>query len=148
MKIPPTTRLLILAALIPLASCTQNTKPGPARPARTAQAAPLPPVPNAAATISESERGRTAHIGLGETVAIRLNVDESTGNRWFLANQLEGNILFKKGATTYARTPSGDVATLLYQSLRAGRQELHFYYAPPDSRQNPSRTADFAVIVR
>ncbi len=161
MNISLLSRLLLLAALVPLAGCADAAKSGAAKPAATAPAGPgptrvvappgvfaAPSLAGVTATVGEADKGKTVHIGLGESVAVRLNVDESTGNRWFLANRLEGNVLFKKGATTYAPGSGGTVATLIYQGLHAGKQELHFYYAPPDARQNPARTADFAVIVR
>ena len=146
MKTPHLPRLLTLAALLPLAGCVQPSVSPPAAAAKPASL--LPPAAGAAATVSEADTGRTVRIGLSETVAIRLAVNESTGNRWFLSNPLAGKVLVKKGSTTYVDTPSGTVATLLYQGLRVGSQELHFTYAPPDARQNVSREADFRVIVQ
>ena len=161
-------RLFVLAAMLPLVGgCAHPAGPGPANPApapaaaasatpvkpsaaltRPAATAPAPSTPGAAVTIGENVNNKTVSIHAGETLAIRLAVDESTGNRWFMLNRLEGGILEKKGNTTYAPTPAGTVATLLYLGLRPGTQELHFYYAPPDQRQNPTRAADFRVIVR
>ena len=135
-----------MAALLPLAGCARSSAPKPVNAATTS--ASLPPAVNAATTISEADTGHTVHLGLSETVAIRLAVNEATGNRWFLSNGLAGGVLVKKGNTTYTATPSGTVATLLYQGLRPGTQELHFTYAPPDARQNVAREADFRVIVR
>ena len=146
MNTPSLFRLLVLAAILPLAGCARPTAPKPATAATTS--ASLPPAVNAATTISEADTGHTIHLGLSQTVAIRLAVNETTGNRWFLSNPLLGGVLVKKGHTTYTDTPSGTVATLLYQGLRAGTQELHFTYAPPEARQNVAREADFRVVVR
>ena len=143
---PPFLRLLVLAAILPLAGCARSAAPRPVTAAATS--ASLPPAVNAAVTISEADTGHTVHLGPSQTIAIRLAVNETTGNRWFLSNPLLGGVLVKKGNTTYTDTPSGTVATLLYQGLRAGTQELHFTYAPPEARQNVAREADFRVIVR
>ena len=143
---PSFPRLLVLAVLLPLAGCARPGAPKPAPAAATS--ASLPPAVNAAVTISEADTGHTVHLELAQTVAIRLAVNEATGNRWFLSNPLQGGLLVKKGSTTYTDTPSGTVATLLYQGLRAGTQELHFIYAPPEARQNVAREADFRVVVR
>ena len=140
--------LLALAALLPFAGCTQHSGPAAAASAPAKRSASLPPAPGSTATVSEADTGRTVRIGLGETVAIRLAVDESTGNHWFMSNRLGGGVLVKKGNAVYTQTPGGTVATLLYQGLRPGTQELHFSFAPAAGSQNVARTADFRVIVR
>ena len=147
---PTLPRLLVLATLLPLTGCAQSggSKPTAATaPAPAQRGAPLPPAAGAAATLSEADTGRTVRLGLGETLAIRLAVNESTGNRWFMSIPLRGGVLAKKGNTTYVQTPDGTIATVLYQGLHVGTQELHFTYSPPEARQNISRTADFRVIV-
>jgi predicted secreted protein len=151
MNNPRLTRLFATATFATLVGCAHPgapaPKPAPSAPATAKPAAPLPPAPGAAVTVSEAESGKTVRLGLGEKVAIRLRVNESTGNRWFLSNRLQGGVLVKKGNASYAPTPEGTVATVLYQAMRVGTQELHFSYAPPDARQNVARTADFRVVV-
>jgi inhibitor of cysteine peptidase len=131
--------LLVLAALLaacaaPTAAPTANPAAGGTRPALTDPATPI-----------EVQAGETFHIVVAS--------NPSTGYRWELVGELDGNIVEFVSSGYTADEPvmpgSGGVDVWAFKAVAAGETQITLGSYPPDTNvTEPENTVTFNIVVK
>jgi predicted secreted protein len=106
-----------------------------------------------AVTVGEADAGRTIELERGQSIAVLLPSNRSTGFRWSLAPASAG-VLTTAGDASYTQDSSGAVGapgveTWTFRASQRGRQELRFEYRRPwEKTVPPSRVIAFTIAVR
>lgn len=131
--------LLVLAALLaacaaPTAAPTANPAAGGTRPALTDPATPI-------------------EVQAGETFHIVVDSNPSTGYRWELVGELDGNIVEFVSSGYTADEPvmpgSGGVDVWAFKAVAAGETQITLGNYPPDTNvTEPENTVTFNIVVK
>lgn len=131
--------LLVLAALLvgcaaPTAVPTENPAAGGTRPALTDPTTPI-------------------EVQAGETFHIVVDSNPSTGYRWDLVGELDGNIVEFVSSGYTADEPvmpgSGGVDVWAFKAVAAGETQITLGSYPPDtSVTEPENTVTFNIVVK
>ena len=103
-------------------------------------------------TLTESDAGRVTQVASGQTLAIHLIANHTTGYRWTLASTPKG-ILTQDGEPSYAPSSgaagAGGTETWSFSAKGSGQQELRFEYRRPWERDaKPERALTYTIAVR
>jgi inhibitor of cysteine peptidase len=110
-------------------------------------AATAPPV-----TLTDRDSGRSVTLGVGQTLAIRLPANPTTGYQWTAA-AVGSRALVAGGAGRYVGPASGALGAggtevFTYRGVAPGTAHLAFGYARSWEHVAPAQRAAFTVVVR
>lgn len=107
----------------------------------------------AAVTLGEADAGRTVDVRRGQSIAVLLPSNRSTGFRWSLVPALAGVLTASRDAG-YTQDSSGGVGapgveTWTFEASQSGQQELRFEYRRPwEKTVPPARVIALTIAVR
>lgn len=141
-----------IVMIISLAACTSNptatptaSAPSPRTPLATAVA-----LPGNSIGLTADDNGGTVMATLGQTIAIHLSSNSSTGYHWKAMTEPDAKIL-KLNSNDYfpsSLTPlpgSGGIEIWVYQVVGAGTTSLQLGYFPPGNPSQPANTFSITV---
>jgi inhibitor of cysteine peptidase len=130
----PVLAALLAACAAPTAAPTANPAAGGTRPALTDPATPI-------------------EVQAGETFHIVVDSNPSTGYRWELVGELDGNIVEFVSSGYTADEPvmpgSGGVDVWAFKAVAAGETQITLGSYPPDTNvTEPENTVTFNIVVK
>jgi predicted secreted protein len=100
-------------------------------------------------TFTEDESGTTASLAVGETLAVVLSGNASTGYEWEIT-ELDTAVLANTGTSyrPHCYMPGcGETGTWTFTALTPGSMTLRMIYHRPWEDEEPSRTFELTVSV-
>src|SRR5215831_2640630 len=102
-------------------------------------------------TLTESDAGRVTQVASGQTLAIHLIANHTTGYRWVLASSPKG-VLTQDGEPSYTQSSGaaggGGTEGWSFSAKGSGQQELRFEYRRPWERDTkPERVLTYTIAV-
>jgi inhibitor of cysteine peptidase len=135
--------LLLWIALLLLAGCATSTpSPTPT----------LPPTAETPNTLPEpTDHTQRITVEAGETFDLVLPSNPSTGYRWNIVPELDGNFIELVAQDYIAEQPvkpgSGGVDVWTFRALNAGDTTIVLGYYPPDSETDPEESVTFSIHI-
>lgn len=102
--------------------------------------------------ITESANGTTVEVSNGNTLAVHLAANVTTGHEWQVV-QVDEAVLKPEGTPEYVAdqpvtTGSGGTSIFRFKAVGAGTTTLELGYFPPDGSMMPVQTFSVQVTVK
>ncbi len=103
--------------------------------------------------VTGTDSGRAVNLKTGDTLAVRLASNPSTGYSWEVSEGkadvlLEKNKVFEQGAAD-SSPGTGGTDVWMFEAVKEGKQKLTFIYRRPWEKTSPAgKTVWYSIVVK